>query len=122
MILVDSSIWIDHFHRPDRELEGLLRASLVLVHPAVMGEVALGSVPGRAASLDYLAGLRRVRVAKDEEVLRLIDDWALSGSGIGYMGAHLLAAVLLTPETRLWTRDRALRKVAQQLSLDAKLS
>ena len=122
MILVDTSIWVDHFHKPDRELDGLLRVNFVLVHPFVIGEVALGSFAGRAALLDYLAGLRRVREARDEEVLRLIEDWALFGTGIGYMDAHLLASVLLTPETRLWTRDRRLRTVAQQLSLDAGLA
>lgn len=122
MILVDTSIWVDHFHKPDRELEGLLRLRLVLVHPFVMGEVALGSFPGRTALLDYLAGLRPVKIAGDEEVLRLIEDWVLFGAGIGYMDAHLLASVLLTSGSRLWTRDKALRKVSQQLSLDAKLA
>ena len=122
MILIDTSIWIDHFHRPDRELESLLRVRLVLVHPFVMGEVALGSLPGRSALLDYLAGLRSARVAADGEVLRLIDDWQLFGTGIGYMDAHLLASVLLTSGARLWTRDRKLRQVARQLSLDAKLN
>jgi predicted nucleic acid-binding protein len=122
VILIDTSIWIDHFHRPDRELESLLRVRLVLVHPFVMGEVALGSLPGRSALLDYLAGLRSARVAADGEVLRLIDDWQLFGTGIGYMDAHLLASVLLTSGARLWTRDRKLRQVARQLSLDAKLN
>jgi predicted nucleic acid-binding protein len=99
-----------------------LRVRLVLVHPFVMGEVALGSLPGRSALLDYLAGLRSARVAADGEVLRLIDDWQLFGTGIGYMDAHLLASVLLTSGARLWTRDRKLRQVARQLSLDAKLN
>lgn len=121
MILVDTSIWVDHTHRPDRELEDLLRVGMVVVHPFVIGEVALGSFPGRTALLDYLAGLRQARVAGDEEVLRLIDDWALYGTGIGYMDAHLLASVLLTSRARLWTRDKKLREVAKQLSLDAKL-
>jgi len=53
-------------------------------------------------------------------VLLLIEDWRLFGIGIGYMDAHLLASVLLTPETRLWTRDKRLREIARQLSLDAK--
>ncbi|HEX4039014.1 MAG TPA: PIN domain-containing protein [Acidobacteriaceae bacterium] len=121
MILVDTSIWIDHFHRPDRELASLLRYGLVLIHPFVLGELALGSSPDRAALMNDLAGLRGARVASDTEVLRLIEDWALSGAGIGYMDAHLLASVLLTSGSRLWTRDRVLRKVARQLSLDAEL-
>lgn len=121
MILVDTAIWVDHFHKPDPSLEQLLRARWVLSHPFVIGEVALGSFPGRLALVDYLAQLRRARVAGDDEVLQLIDDWQLYGCGIGYGDAQLLASVLLTPGSRLWTRDRALRKVAQQLSVDAGL-
>lgn len=122
MILVDTSIWIDHAHRPDRELETFLRLKLVVVHPFVVGELALGSFAGRTALVDHLAGLRQVRTASDDEVLRLIEDCALFGTGIGYIDAHLLASVLLTPETRLWTRDRSLHRVAEQLSLAAKFS
>jgi predicted nucleic acid-binding protein len=121
VILVDTSIWVDHTHKPDRELENLLRMGQVMVHPFVMGEVALGSFPGRTGLLDHLSGLRRARTATDEEVLQLIEDWQLWGTGIGYMDVHLLASVLLTPTTRLWTRDKRLKAVAEQLSLDPKL-
>jgi len=121
VILVDTSIWVDHIHKPDRELENLLRMRQVMTHPFVMGEVALGSFPGRTGLLDYLSALRRARTAADAEVLQLIEDWQLWGTGIGYMDAHLLASVLLTPTTRLWTRDKRLKTVAEQLSLDAKL-
>lgn len=121
MILVDTSIWVDHIHKPDRELENLLRMRQVMTHPFVMGEVALGSFPGRTGLLDYLSALRRARTAADAEVLQLIEDSQLWGTGIGYMDAHLLASVLLTPTTRLWTRDKRLKTVAEQLSLDAKL-
>ena len=81
----------------------------------------MGDFPGRIALVDYLSTLHRGRVARDEEVLRLIEDWQLYGCGIGYGDAQLLASVLLTTGCRLWTRDRALRKVARQLSLDAGL-
>jgi len=121
VILVDTSIWVDHIHKPDRELENLLRMRQVMTHPFVMGEVALSSFPGRTGLLDYLSALRRARTAADAEVLQLIEDWQLWGTGIGYMDAHLLASVLLTPTTRLWTRDKRLKTVAEQLSLDAKL-
>lgn len=121
MILVDTSVWVDHFHRPDFQLEQLLRIQRVLSHPFVRGEVALGSLPNRAGILRGMAALRPARIARDEEVMQLIEDWALNGTGIGYVDAHLLASVLLTPGSRLWTRDGALRKVAQQLSLDAGL-
>jgi predicted nucleic acid-binding protein len=121
MILADTSVWVDHLHRPDPVMYRLFHSGQILIHPAVIGELALGSVPDRGASLAILSDLPQAALAGAEEVLRLIDDWALYGTGIGYVDAHLLAAVLLTPGTRLWTRDRKLREVAKQLSLDAKL-
>lgn len=122
MILVDTPVWVDHFHKPDADLEQLLRTRQVLIHPFIIGEMALGSFPMRAAILRRMSALRRARVARDEEVLHLIDDWQLYGSGIGYGDAQLLSSVLLTSGSLLWTRDRPLRKVAQQLSLAADLS
>lgn len=89
------------------------------MHPFLVGEIALGVWPTRAATLYRLRKMLQAPVARDYEVLRLIEDLALSGTGIGYVDAHLLASVLLMPQTRLWTRDRRLRPVAQQLSLDA---
>jgi predicted nucleic acid-binding protein len=122
VILADTSIWIDHLNRGDRALQRLLRADEVLMHPFVLGEVALGSLRNRAEALVILQDIPRVVCADDREVLRLIDDWELFGTGIGYTDAHLLAAVLLTPHARLWTRDRRLQTVAQQLALHADLA
>jgi predicted nucleic acid-binding protein len=120
MILADTSVWIDHLNVHDRMLVRLLEADELLMHPFVMGEVALGRWPDRLATLDTMNDLQFANVAADKEVLLLIEDWRLFGIGIGYMDAHLLASVLLTPETRLWTRDKRLREIARQLSLDAK--
>lgn len=122
MTLADTSVWIDHLSRGDRTLQRLLQSDGVVIHPFVIGELALGRWPNRTAVLHSLHRLPRTVVAQDGEVLRLIEDWSLFGCGIGYVDAHLLAAVLLTPDTRLWTRDKRLRTVAQQLSLDAALS
>lgn len=122
MILADTSVWIDHLNRGDRTLNSLLQAGQVFMHPFILGEVALGSVRNRKQVLEILHDLPRTVVAEDREVLRLIEDWELAGSGIGYGDVHLLSAVLLTPRTRLWTRDRRLLRVAQQLSLDAGLA
>ena len=121
MILADTSVWIDHLNRADPVLYRLFHSGEVLIHPMVIGEVALGQVAERDATLKILRKLPRAEVAQHEEVLRLLEDWRLYGSGIGYGDAHLLASVLLTSGSRLWTRDRALRKVARQLSLDAGL-
>ncbi|HEX4068244.1 MAG TPA: type II toxin-antitoxin system VapC family toxin [Acidobacteriaceae bacterium] len=118
---MDTSVWIDHLNQGSSTMAELLRARQVLAHPFVVGEVALGSVRERKAVLAILHDLPKATVAEDHGVLRLIEDWELTGTGIGYMDAHLLASALLTSGSRLWTRDRALRKVAQRLSLDAGL-
>lgn len=121
MILADSSVWVDHLHRSDPVLYRLLHSGQILVHPVVAGEVALGFLADRPAFLQILHDLPQALVARHEEVLQLTEDRQLFGSGIGYGDAHLPASVLLTPAARLWTRDRPLRRVAQQLSLDAGL-
>jgi predicted nucleic acid-binding protein len=121
VILADTSVWIDHLNRVDSTLKNLLDSKNVAMHPFVLGEIALGQWPQRAATLNRLRKMPQVPVARDYEVLHMIEDLALSGTGIGYMDAHLLASVLLTSGTQLWTRDKKLRMVAQQLSLDAKL-
>lgn len=122
MILADSSVWADHFNRSDPVLTRLLRVRQVIMHPFVLGELALGRLPDRAASLVILRKLPRSAVARHEEVLQLIEDWQLFGCGIGFIDAHLLAGVLVIPNTVLWTRDKPLRAVARQLSLAADLA
>lgn len=92
------------------------------MHPIVIGKVSLGLRANRPATLEVLQELPRAVVAEHEEVLHLIEDWQLYGSGIGYGDAQLLASILLTPGSRLWTRDTSLRRVAQQLSLAADLA
>lgn len=121
MILADSSVWVDHLHRTDVVLSRLLHADEILMHPVVIGEMALGSLADRTGTLRILRSLARAEIARHEEVLQLIEDRKLYGCGIGYSDVQLLASVLLTPGTRLWTRDKKLRDVAKQLSLDAKL-
>jgi predicted nucleic acid-binding protein len=121
VILADSSVWVDHLHQTDSVLNRLLHSDEILIHPAVIGEVALGTLADREGTLWVLRRLPPAEVARHEEVLQLIEDWKLYGCGIGYGDAHLLASVLLTSGVRLWTRDRALRRVAQQLAVDAGL-
>lgn len=120
MILVDTSVWIDHLRAGDEMLKMLLQRNRVRTHPFVIGEVALGSLRQRAAVLGALRGLPTATVAADSEVSQLIEDETLHGLGIGYVDAHLLAAVRLTPGTALWTRDRRLHSVAERLGLAAR--
>jgi predicted nucleic acid-binding protein len=121
LILADTSIWVDHLHHADPVLYQLFHADRILSHPVVIGELAMGRLPDRPEILKILRKLPPSEVARHEETWQLIEDWKLYDCGIGYGDAHLLASVLLTSGTRLWTRDRALRRIARQLSLDAGL-
>ncbi len=114
MILVDTSIWVDHLRAGDPRLVALLEDGQVLAHPWVTGELALGRLSRRDEVIGLLNNLPRASVASDVEVLALIDNQHLSGLGIGYVEAHLLAATMLTAGCRLWTRDRRLAAVAAQ--------
>lgn len=122
MILVDTSVWIDHLRQGDAELQSLLNAGLVLAHPFVTGELALGSLQKRDMVLEALQGLPQAAVATDEEVLHFIGQQALFGIGIGYIDAHLLAAVRLSGGAFLWTRDKRLLTAALRLGLSANLT
>ena len=117
MILVDTSVWVGHLRAGDAALKSLLDAGTVLGHPFVLGEIALGNLRRRDLILGALQDLPQVRAASDVEVLYFIDRHKLHGLGIGYVDAHLLAAVALTDGARLWTSDRRLRAAAERLGL-----
>lgn len=117
MILVDTSVWVDHLRAGDPDLARLLEESAVVVHPWIMGELALGNLSRREVILGLMGGLPQATVATDIEVLRLIEQERLHGTGIGYIDAQLLAAARLTGDTALWTKDRRLATVALRLGL-----
>ena len=117
MILVDTSVWVDHLRATDKALAALLDTGAVLAHPFVIGELALGNLRQREIVLNALSDLPHASVATDVEVLHFIDRHALSGRGVGYVDAHLLAAVQLTAGAELWTKDKRLHGVAIQLGL-----
>jgi len=117
VILVDSSVWIDHLRASEPALVELLNTGLVLAHPFVVGELACGNLVNREAILSLLQDLPVVPVATDEEVLFFIESHGLMGRGIGYVDAHLLSAVSLAGTGRLWTRDKRLCAVAESMSL-----
>lgn len=121
MILVDTSVWFDHLRVADKALTKLLDSAMVLAHPFVIGELSLGNLRQREAVLAALSDLPSASIATDAEVLHFIDQHALFGRGVGYIDAHLLAAIRLTADAALWTNDKRLHNVAVQLGLAAPL-
>ncbi len=117
MILVDTSVWIDHLRQGNARLSSMLLNAAVLVHPFVIGELACGNIRNRSQILKLLTDLPRSRMADDQEVLFFIEHNNLMGRGIGYVDAHLLASVSLSSPARLWTVDRRLEDAATQLGL-----
>lgn len=111
MILVDTTVWVEHLRRGLPSLATLLQEGEVLIHPWVIGELACGNLRNRQQVLELLQGLPVATVASDAEVLLLIERDRLMGRGIGYVDAHLLASARLS-HCRLWTQDRRLAAVA----------
>lgn len=120
MILVDTSVWVDHLRKDNAPLIKLLDAGRVLIHPLVIGEIALGQMRQRKAILAALSDLPRAQVATEEEAMHFIERHTLYGRGVGYIDVHLLAAVRLTAGAALWTTDRRLHAVADALGLAMK--
>ena len=118
MILVDTSVWVDHLRRGDAQLVDLLERARVVMHPFVVGEMACGSLSNRSSILELLQDLPAAAVADGEEVLGFIESHALHGKGIGYVDVHLLASVALTEGAKFWTRDKSLRTVATALGCE----
>ena len=116
MILVDTTIWVDHLRSGDPILEALLNDVRVLVHPHVIGELALGGLRRRQMLLNALQRLPRATEATNPEVLHFVESNGLMGLGIGWIDAHLLASARLSTAA-LWTRDSRLHKAASSLAL-----
>ncbi len=117
MILVDTSVWIEHLRSGLPELATRLEGGEVLGHPFVLGELAMGNLRHRDLFLATYEDLPPAVVAADSEVRAFVELQRLHGLGIGYVDAHLLAAIRLTRDARLWTRDIRLAEVARSLDL-----
>ena len=114
MILVDSSVWIDHFRRPSAELAALLTARVVMIHPFVVGELACGHLPKREAVLTALANLPLAPVLPHSEVLAFVERHRLMSRGIGWVDMHLLASTTVAGRVSLWSRDKRLSAAAAE--------
>lgn len=108
MILVDTSVWIDHLRESDPRLVELLGEDQVGSHTAVIEELALGSIGRRAAVLELLSSLHRFPVLSHTELMALVDRRRLWGRGLSAVDAHLLGSVLVEGGAQLWTRDQRL--------------
>ena len=117
MILVDTSVWIDHFRNGVSPLAVLLDNAHVLTHPFVLGEIACGNLRDRQETIRLLSGLPDAPEASNAEVMTFIESNKLMGKGIGFVDAHLLAAVALAADARLWTHDRRLDRASTKLRL-----
>ena len=121
MILIDTSIWIDHFNKgPDERIERLLVGESVLIHSFVFGEIAMGSLKNRRQRLIFLGDLHHIPTATELEVRTLVENEGLHGSGLSYIDAHLLTAARAAPErdqVRIWTRDNTLYEHAERLDV-----
>lgn len=117
MILVDTSVWIDHFRRGNRRLMDLLLSEQVFCHAMVIGELACEQMKDRQGTLFLLNNLRKVPAVSDSQTILFIERQCLYGRGLGFIDVHLLAACCLA-KVRLWTLDRRLVSVAQDLGIN----
>lgn len=117
MILVDTSIWIDHLHERDPELVALLSDDEVGCHPYVIEELALGSIKQRNVMLDLLQSLRQLPVLDHVEVMTLVSGRQLWGRGLSAVDCHLLGAVALVAGSELWTRDKRLIATCEDIGI-----
>ena len=116
-LLVDTSVWVDHFRRRNEELARWLLQDAVLTHPWVVAELACGTPPARVQTLADLAALQTAKLATVDEVMTLVERERLYGLGCGLVDLGLLASTLITPGARLWTLDRRLADLAARFGV-----
>lgn len=114
-VLVDTSVWVAHFRQRDAHLVALLESALVVCHPYVVVEVACGTPPARSAVVSMMATLDSVSVAHHSELILFIERRRLFGRGCGFVDVSLLASALLSDQVRLWTHDRRLAALADEV-------
>lgn len=116
MVLVDTSVWIDHFRVENNDLKTILNDGLVVCHPFIIGELACGNLRNRKEILSHLRSLPMAIRARHNEVMQFIENNQLMGKGLGYIDMHLLASAVLTGISFL-TLDRKLKRVSLHLDL-----
>ena len=117
MILVDTSVWVDHLRNSNARLVELLNEEQVLIHPFIIGELSLGTIKNKAEIMSLLSELPLVPVAGHDEVMAAVNVHHLSATGIGWVDAHLIASALLA-QAKLLTNDKALLQVSLTIGLE----
>jgi predicted nucleic acid-binding protein len=117
MVLVDTSVWVEHLREGTIGLEELLDDGQVICHPFIIGELACGNLKNRGEVLSLLQALPMAIRVEHEEVMQFIDNNNLMGKGLGYIDMHLLASAILT-KVPLWTLDRKLKEISSKLNLE----
>ena len=116
-VLVDTSVWVNHFRELNQGLIDLLDCDAVLIHPMVVAELACGTPPSRTGTLSSLAALQQSQQASLSEVMDFIDREKLYGQGCGIVDMILLASTLITPGAELWTLDKRLSSLSEKFGV-----
>jgi len=116
-VLVDTSVWVDHFRQGSMPLVGLLERDAVMIHPMVLGELACGTPPSRTQTLADLQRLQPAQQASIREVMAFVEHEQLFGLGCGLVDLSLLASTLMTPGASLWTLDKRLATLAERFGV-----
>lgn len=122
MILVDTSVWVDHLRRTNGHLVSLLETYQVLVHPFVIGELACGNLRNRRLILELLSALPHALKTTDDETVFFIEERSLHGRSLGLIDVHLLASTVVLGNARLWTLDSKLQQSAEKLGISYELT
>jgi predicted nucleic acid-binding protein len=118
MVLVDTSVWIEHLRIGNAQLAHLLNTAQVSMHPMIVGELACGNLANRMQLLNLLQNLEQVAEASHSEVMYLLEAHKLMGRGVGFVDLHLLSSSLLSANTTLWTLDKRLGMLASELKVN----
>ncbi len=118
MILVDTSVWIDHLRNNNKTLALLLEKNQVSIHTLIIGELACGNLINRKQLLALLNKLEHTVEASFNESIYLIENNQLMGKGVGFIDIQLLASVLITKGAILWTFDKRLESLAKQFNVN----
>jgi len=116
MILVDTSVWVDHFRKGIPQFEKLLNDGDVACHPMIIGELACGHIKNRNEILTLLQSLSLVQQVDHDEILQFIENKKLMGKGLGYIDIHLLVSAILA-DALFWTLDKRLREISKELKI-----